>query len=105
MGTNYEKGIFKQLQDVMLSFERLSSDFAQFKIAHSWEIGALKEGHRQEKEEMKACHKEEISRLESKIAALECENAILKTQLKKDSNNSSKPPSSDSLKKSKPQNS
>ena len=49
MGGNYEKGIFNQLQDMMHSFERLSAEFEQFKVAHKWEIAALKEAIRKKK--------------------------------------------------------
>ena len=103
MGSNYEKGLFNQLQDVMAAFETLSYEFEQFKIAHRWEIAALKEAHRQENEELKAAHKEENTRLEAKIISLEAENALLKARINKDSSNSGKPPSSDGFKK--PQNS
>ena len=110
MGANYEKGLFNQLQDVMNAFEKLSSEFAQFKEAHKREIAALKEAHRQEIEKLKTAHrqevealKQEIARLETKIASLEAENAMLKSRINKDSGNSGKPPSSDGFKK--PQNS
>ena len=110
MRANYEKGLFNQLQDVMNAFEKLSSEFAQFKESHKWEIAALKEAHRQEIEKLKTAHrqevealKQEIARLETKIASLEAENAMLKSRINKDSGNSGKPPSSDGFKK--PQNS
>ena len=83
----YEKGMFNQLQDVMSAFEKLSSDFEEFKIANKWEIAVLKESHRQEIAELKAAHQEEISGLEAKITSLEAENALLKARINKDSNN------------------
>jgi len=103
MGSNYEKGLYNQLQDVMTAFEKLSTEFAQFKTTHNWEIAALKEAHRQEIAEIKETHRQEVARLETKIASLEAENALLKARINKDSGNSGKPPSSDGFKK--PQNS
>ena len=110
MAANYERGIFNQLQDVMAAFERLTSEFTQFKTAHQIEIAALKEAHRQEIAVLKGAHAKEkeelhqrIAKLEAKITSLEAENALLKARINKDSGNSSKPPSSDGFKK--PQNS
>ena len=48
MGGNYEKGLYNQLQDVLLAFEKLTSEFARFKVEQQWEIARLKESHRQE---------------------------------------------------------
>ena len=132
MAGNYERGLFKQYQDVMTAFEKLSAEFAQFKTAHQWEIAAikgieprgkprtptrddasvgelypkrLKEAHRQEISALKETHRQEVARLEARITSLETENALLKARINKDSGNSGKPPSSDGLKKPKPQNS
>lgn len=87
------------------SFEKLSSEFKEYKEAHKREMTALKEVHRQELGNLKATHQEEITKLEKKIATLESENAMLKARLNKDSNNSSKPPSSDGYQKASPANS
>jgi len=103
MGGNYEKGLFNQLQEVMTAFEKLSSDFEQFRVAHKWEIAALKEAHRLEIAELTASYDKKIEKLEAKITSLEAENALLKARIDKDSSNSGKPPSSDGFKK--PQNS
>jgi len=103
MAGNYEKGLFNQLQDVIQSFEKLSSEFAQFKVSHKHEIAALKEAHRQEIAELQATHQQEITMLKGRITSLESENTLLKARINKDSGNSGKPPSSDGFKK--PQNS
>jgi len=101
MGTNYEKGMYKQLQEVISGFEKLTVEVERIKTSHKWEMAALKETHRQEREahrqeiaELKAAHQEEITRLETRIVTLEAENALLKARMNKDSGNSSKPPSS-----------
>ena len=103
MGSNYERGLFNQLQDVMAAFEKLTMEFEQFKAENKREITALKETHRQELGQLKASQQQEVATLEVKIASLEAENTRLKAQLSKNSGNSSKPPTSDGFKR--PQNS
>ncbi len=88
MGGNYGRGQYNKLQDVIQAFDSLTMEFSQYKIVHEQGIAALKEGHRQE-----------VARLEAKVATLEAENAIMKARLNKDSNNSSKPPSSGGFKR------
>lgn len=97
-GGDYNNQVFKQLQAVMEKCDDLSQ-----------EIKDVKREHKKEILELKAKHIKEIDNLNNKIDLLEQENVCLKSenqklrndndrlkkQLNNDSNNSSKPPSSD----------
>lgn len=65
MGGNYERGLFRQLQDVMARLDAVENDLKTEKIEH----------------------KEDVKKLNSRIAVLETENEKLKrenTKLKND---------------------
>ena len=84
MGGNYEKNIFKHLEEALAKIDRLTGEVAALKIEHKKEIDALKAENQQLKKE---------------IVSLKQENAKLKEIINKNSGNSSKPPSSDGFKK------
>ena len=80
MAGNYEKGMYNQLMEVMARLDAVESDLHSEKIEH----------------------KEDVERLNGKIAALTQENLLLrddnerlKSILDNDSSNTSLPPSSD----------
>lgn len=98
MGTNYEKGMYKQLQETMARLEAIEEKTKKMEVEHKQEIWALKEAHRIEV----AALKEEIRQKDAIIAKLTAENkelkeeiARLKSIINNDSNNSSNPPSGD----------
>jgi len=84
LGTNYARGLFKQLQETIEQVEKLTAEIREIKSAHQMEI---------------ACLKTEIESLRKENTALKAENQMLKAIINKDSSNSSKPPSSDGFKK------
>jgi len=84
LGTNYGRGLFKQLQETIEQVEKLTAEIREIKSAHQTEI---------------ACLKTEIEGLRKENTALRAENQKLKAIINKDSSNSSKPPSSDGFKK------
>ena len=84
MGTNYGRGLFKQLQETIQQAEKLAAEIREIKSAHQTEIAGLKT---------------EIARLCAENTALKAENDKLKAIINKDSGNSSKPPSTDGFRK------
>ncbi|MCL2206330.1 MAG: IS66 family transposase [Treponema sp.] len=84
MGTNYSRGLFKQLQETIQQVEKLTAEIREIKSAHQMETASLKT---------------KIESLSKENTALKAENQKLKAIINKDSSNSSKPPSSDGLKK------
>jgi len=84
LGTNYGRGLFKQLQETIEQVEKLSAEIREIKTAHQTEIAYLKT---------------EIEGLRKENTALKAENQKLKAIINKDSSNSSKPPSTDGFKK------
>ena len=84
MGGNYEKNMFKHLEEALAKIDRLTDEVASLKIEHKKEIDALKSENQQLKKE---------------IVSLKQENAKLKEIINKNSGNSSKPPSTDGFKK------
>ena len=95
MASNYDKHIFRQLEDVLKKCDSLSQ-----------EIKDLKEQHKQEIYELNQKHEKEVKALNDKIDSLEKENAELKEKVdvlegksnQKNSTNSSTPPSKDEYK-------
>jgi len=84
MGSNYDRNLFKHLEEMFAKVDQLTN-----------EVGNLKTEHRKETETMKT----KIQQLEKENTALKTENQTLKDMLNKNSSNSSKPPSSDGYKK------
>ncbi len=84
MGGNYERQIFRQMQETLERVDSLSKEIVTMKKAHAKETGALKT---------------EIKRLTQENTALRAENTKLKEIINKNSGNSSKPPSSDGFQK------
>ena len=95
MASNYDKHIFRQLEEVLKKCDSLSQ-----------EIKDIKKQHRQEIYELNEQHKKEVKKLNEKINSLEKENAELKEKVdilegksnQKNSSNSSTPPSKDKYK-------
>lgn len=107
---DYNNQIFKQLQEVMKKCEDLSQEIKDNKRESNCKISRLKEEHRKEIKEIRQHYETRIENLENKVSKLENENQKLrddndrlKKQINNDSNNSSKPPSSD-IKKNIPNN-
>ena len=95
MTSNYDKHIFRQLEDVLKKCDSLSQ-----------EIKDIKKQHRQEIYELNQKHEKEVKVLNEKIDSLEKENAELKEKVdilegksnQKNSTNSNTPPSKDEYK-------
>lgn len=99
---DYNNQIFKQVQELINKCDSLSADMKRERKEHKKEMNDLRAQHQKEIYELRAEHKKEISELNQRVEKLEVENKKLKNdndRLKKiinnDSNNSSKPPSSD----------
>ena len=108
MASNYDKHIFRQLEDVLKKCDNLSQEIKDIKKEHKEEIKKLKEQHSEEIHNLKEEHKKEVKQLNSKIEKLEDENKLLKDDntsikaiLNRDSTNSSIPPSKDEKPKKK----
>jgi regulator of replication initiation timing len=84
LGTDYRKGLFKQLQETIEQVEKLTAEICEIKTVHQIEIASLKS---------------EIESLRKENIALKTENEKLKSIINKNSSNSSKPPSTDGFKK------
>jgi regulator of replication initiation timing len=84
LGTDYRKGLFKQLQETIEHVEKLTTEIREMKTIHQIEIASLKS---------------EIEILRKENTALKAENERLKAIINKNSSNSSKPPSTDGFKK------
>ena len=89
MASNYERQIFKQLEEVMKQCDNLSQEIKDLKKKHAIEIFELNEKH-----------KKEVQALNQKIDTLEKENTELKEKVdilegravQKNSSNSNIPP-------------
>jgi len=77
MGGNYEKEMFRHLQETLEKVDRLTNEITAIKREHKKEIEILKADNQQLKKEN---------------AALRAENQKLKDIINKNSGNSSKPP-------------
>ena len=84
MGGNYEKNIFRHLEEALAKIDFLTNEIATLKAEHKKEIDALKAENLQLKKEN---------------MAIKQENAKLREMVNKNSSNSSKPPSSDGFKR------
>ena len=84
MGGNYEKDLFRHLQETMEKVDHLTNEITTLRKEHAKKIHALES---------------KIQRLEKENQALKTENQKLKDIINKNSGNSSKPPSSDGFKK------
>lgn len=84
MGRNYEKDVFRHLQETIEKVDRLTNEVIALKREHAKEIESLKAENQQLKKENKALMEE---------------NQKLKDIINKNSGNSSKPPSSDGFAK------
>ena len=107
MASNYDRQIFRQLEDVLKKCDNLSQEIKDLKVQHKNEIF-----------ELEAKHQKEITELNNKIDTLQQENEKLKNEnmilkndnirmkaiINKDSTNSSIPPSKDEKPKTKKQN-
>ena len=95
MASNYDRHIFRQLEEVLKKCDNLSQ-----------EIKDIKKKHKQEIYELNQKHEKEVKKLKEKIVSLEKENAELKEKIdilegksnQKNSSNSSIPPSKDEYK-------
>ena len=102
MASNYEKSIYKQLEETIKKFDIIVEENKQLKI----KIEVLEAEHLKEIKSLQseiimlgAKHENEVADLNAKINKLTDENQKLKDIINKDSSNSSKPPSSDGFKK------
>ena len=102
MASNYEKSVYKQLEETLKRFDIVVEENKQIKN----KIEVLEARHCKEIKELKSeivmlgvKHQNEVNTLNTKINKLTDENQNLKDIINKDSGNSSKPPSSDGYKK------
>lgn len=108
-GGNYEKEIFKQLQETMSRLdafeERYRTDMRGLKRTHREEIARIEEKHRAKEETLKqiiGIQEQTIARQAREIEQLKQKNELLleevdrlKSIINNDSNNTSQPPSTD----------
>ena len=95
MTSNYEKQVFKQLEEVMKKCDNLSQEIKDLKKKHNIEIFELNEKH---SKEVKALN-QRIDTLKKENEKLKEENDILKGKaIQKNSTNSNIPPSKDEFK-------
>jgi len=80
LGGNYEKNMFRHLQETLEKVDKLTKDIAVMKIEHKNEMDSLNL---------------KIVTLSKENQSLKAENQKLKDIINKNSSNSSKPPSSD----------
>ena len=104
MASNYDKHIFRQLEDVLKKCDNLSQEIKDIKEEHKKEIFELEVKHAKQINELNV----KIENLEKENEKLTEENKILKNDndrmksiLNKDSSNSSIPPSKDEKPKKK----
>ena len=76
MTSNYDKQVFRQLEDVLKKCDNLSQEIKDIRKEHKKEIKEIKLAHEQEIYELKAEHKKEVKQLNEKIENLENENKI-----------------------------
>lgn len=102
MASNYEKSVFKHLDETLKKLDLVLDENRQLKT----KIEILEAEHRKEIkvlqaqiETLKAEHQKEVAVLNAEIDRLKKENQKLKDIINKDSGNSSKPPSSDGFKR------
>ena len=104
MASNYDKHIFRQLEDVLKKCDNLSQEIKDIKEEHKKKIFELEVKHAKQINELNV----KIENLEEENEKLTEENKILKNDndrmksiLNKDSSNSSIPPSKDEKTKKK----
>ena len=105
MGGNYEKDVFKQLQEVMARLDKTEKKVEDTKKSWKREVKEIKADFaikekkfkteiKELKTELKTVN-EENKKLKNKVNVLENENSKLRSHLNNDSSNSSLPPSTD----------
>jgi regulator of replication initiation timing len=106
LGGSYQRDFFRQLTETMEKVDKLTQEITAVKVENSKKTEKLQREHKQEMSLLKAEHQKEIAALNVKVerlakenTALRQENQKLKDIINKNSGNSSKPPSSDGLKK------
>lgn len=106
MGGNYEKNLYRHLEEVLTKVDRMENEVDSLKRSHKSEITLMKKAHRKEISKLKDAHQKDVRLLNEKIHVLSKENTTLKSEnlkfrgiINKNSGNSSKPPSSDGFKK------
>jgi len=99
---NYDRNIFNQLEETINKVEKMAIEMTEMKSSHRREIYLLNEKHELAIKELKVTHRQEVAELKEtikgqgvEITKLKEENVALKEIIKKNSGNSSKPPSSD----------
>ena len=104
--SKYDRNIYTQLEETLEIVEKVRTDMAEMKATHRREIYLQNEKHEKGIKSLKAAHTTEIRELKeiikaqaTEIGVLKEENTALREMVNKNSGNSSKPPSSDGLKK------
>lgn len=99
MGGNYERGMYRQLQELMKDLDTLRSEFRVEREGYEHQIKELREEMASERKR----YEQRISELEGELCEVKAENELLKQDnermkriLNNNSSNSSLPPSSDS---------
>lgn len=104
MGSNYEKGLYKQLEETFAEIAELKASMQKMKEEHEKEIAEIKAAWHEEVSTLKAKIKEQdatIEKLTGEKEMLTEEVTRLKSIINNDSNNSSNPPSTDEKAKAK----
>lgn len=98
MGGNYERGMYRQLQELMKDLDNLRSEFRVEREGYEHQIKELREEMASERKG----YEQRISELEGELSEVKAENELLKRdnermkrELNNNSGNSSLPPSSD----------
>ena len=105
MGGNYERDVFKQLQEVMARLDKTEQEVKDTKKSWKKEVKGIKAEFAVERKALKAeirdlktenkALRKELSEVKSENKTLRNENSKLRSHLNNDSSNSSLPPSTD----------
>lgn len=102
MGGNYERDMFKQLQEIMIRCDGMSQEIKDIRKEHKQELKAQEIRLKEEFSKERKVLTDRIDTLECELVYVKAENELLKNDnermkriLNNDSSNSSNPPSSD----------
>ena len=99
---DYTKGLYKQLEDLIIRFESLQSVLEEERQEHKEEVRLLKKYFKEQMDSLRLQHEEETNTLKAALEEANRTNELLKNEIERlkrkdnnDSSNSSNPPSSD----------
>jgi hypothetical protein len=99
MAADYGRGLYRQYEELLAKNEALMRENRLLKRNHEADIADLRAEHKKASKAIREEYESVINMLTAKIENLTEEVRKLRTQIDKDSSNSSKPPSSDGFKK------